>query len=75
MGTRQRRFGAVYQRADGRWKGKIRIPGGGRCSFYALTRRDMIHRLSQERWALGNSFAAEHRPGLYRRYPASQSRS
>ena len=53
MGTRQHRFGAVYQRADGRWEGKIRIPRGGRCSFYALTRRDMIHTLSQERWALG----------------------
>ena len=52
MGTGQRRFGAVCQREMGAGR-EIRIPGGGRCSFYARTRRDMIHRLSQERWALG----------------------
>jgi len=53
MGKRSRGFGAVYLRPDGRWEGQIRIPGGGRRSFYAKTRRDVIHRLSQERWALG----------------------
>src|SRR5712691_962170 len=53
MGKRQRGYGAVYRWRDGRWEGQIRIPGGGRRSFYAKTRRDVIHRLSQERWALG----------------------
>lgn len=53
MGKRSRGYGAVYRRPDGRWEGQIRIPGGGRRSFYARTRRDVIHRLSQERWALG----------------------
>ena len=53
MGKRKRGFGAVYLRPDGRWEGQIRIPGGARRSFYARSRRDVIHRLSQERWALG----------------------
>ncbi|HEX9096235.1 MAG TPA: tyrosine-type recombinase/integrase [Candidatus Dormibacteraeota bacterium] len=53
MGKRGRGYRAVYWRPDGRWEGQIRIPGGGRRSFYVRTRRDVIHRLSQERWALG----------------------
>jgi hypothetical protein len=53
MGKRSRGYGAVYWRPDGRWEGQIRIPGGGRRSFYARTRRDVIHRLSEARWALG----------------------
>ncbi len=53
MGKRGRGFGAVYLRPDGRWEGQIRIPGGSRRSFYARTRRDVIHRLSEARWALG----------------------
>jgi hypothetical protein len=53
MGKRSRGFGAVYRRPDERWEGQIRIPGGGRRSFYAKTRRDVIHRLSEARWALG----------------------
>jgi|GEM_PF-4027057 len=53
MGKRGRGFGAVYWRPDGRWEGQIRIPGGGRRSFYARTRRDVIHRLSEARWSLG----------------------
>ncbi len=53
MGKRTRGCGAVYHRPDGRWEGQIRIPGGGRRSFYARTRRDVIHRLSEARWALG----------------------
>ncbi len=53
MGKRGRGYGAVYWRPDGRWEGQIRIPGGGRRSFYARTRRDVIHRLSEARWALG----------------------
>ncbi len=53
MGKRQAGFGAVYRRRDGRWEGQIRIPGGRRRSFYGRSRRDLIHRLVDARWALG----------------------
>ncbi len=53
MGKRTRGYGAVYHRPDGRWEGQIRIPGGGRRSFYARTRREVIRRLTEARWALG----------------------
>ena len=53
MGKRRRGFGAVFHRPDGRWEGQLRIPGGGRRSVYARTRREAVHRLFQERWALG----------------------
>jgi hypothetical protein len=46
MGKRGRGCEAVYHRPDGRWEGQIRIPGGGRRSFCARTRRDVIHRLT-----------------------------
>jgi len=53
MGKRTRGYGAVYHRPDGRWEGQMRIPGGHRRSFYARTRRDLIYRLAEARWALG----------------------
>ncbi len=53
MGKRTRGYGAVYHRPDGRWEGQIRIPGGRRRSFYARTRREVIRRLTEARWALG----------------------
>jgi|ERR1700682_6023810 integrase len=53
MGKRTRGYGAVYHRPDGRWEGQIRIPGGARRSFYARTRREVIRRLTEARWALG----------------------
>jgi hypothetical protein len=53
MGKRQAGFGAVYRRRDGRWEGQIRIPGGRRCSFYGHSKRDLIHKLADARWALG----------------------
>ncbi len=53
MGKRGRGYGAVYWRPDGRWEGQIRISGGGRRSFYARTRREVIRRLTEARWALG----------------------
>ena len=53
MGKRRRGFGAIYHRRDGRWEGQIRIPGGGRRSVYARTRVDVIQRLAESRWALG----------------------
>jgi integrase len=53
LGKRRRGFGAVYHRPYGRWEGQIRIPGGGRRSVYGRTRREAVHRLSEERWALG----------------------
>jgi hypothetical protein len=53
MGNRTRGYGAVHHRPDGRWEGQIRIPGGGRRSFYARTRHEVIRRLTEARWALG----------------------
>jgi hypothetical protein len=53
MGKRQAGFGAVYRRADGRWEGQIRIPGGRRRSLYGHSRRDLIHKLVDARWSLG----------------------
>jgi hypothetical protein len=53
MGKRTRGYGAVYHRPDGRWEGQIRIPGGGRRSFYTRTRREVIRRLTEARRALG----------------------
>jgi integrase len=53
MERRQRGLGGVYQRADGRWEGRLRIRGGRRRSFYARTRRDAVRRLGEARWALG----------------------
>ncbi len=53
MERRQRGLGGVYQRADGRWEGRLRIRGGRRRSFYARSRRDAIRRVGEARWALG----------------------
>jgi hypothetical protein len=53
MARRNRGLGAVFFRADGRWEGQIRIEGGRRRSFYARTRRDLVHKLADARWALG----------------------
>ena len=53
MARRNRGLGAVFLRADGRWEGQIRIGGGRRRSIYARTRRDLVHKLADARWALG----------------------
>ena len=53
MARRNRGLGAVFLRPDGRWEGQIRIGGGRRRSFYARTRRDLVHKLADARWALG----------------------
>lgn len=53
MDRRQQGLGGVYQRRDGRWEGRLRIRGGPRRSFYGRSRRDVIRRLGEARWALG----------------------
>jgi len=53
MTRRNRGLGAVFLRADGRWEGQIRIGGGRRRSFYARTRGDLVRKLADARWALG----------------------
>ena len=52
MARRNRGLGAVFLRADGRWEGQIRIGAGRRRSFYAHTRRDLVHKLAEARWAV-----------------------
>jgi site-specific recombinase XerD len=54
-------MGGVYQRGDGRWEGRIRIRGGRRRSFYARTRRDVVRRLGEARWALGQGLGVSAR--------------
>jgi integrase len=68
MERRQRGLGGVYQRADGRWEGRIRIRGGRRRSFYPRTRRDVVRRLGEVRWALGEGLAVSARTTSLRIY-------
>jgi site-specific recombinase XerD len=68
MDRRHRGLGGVYQRRDGRWEGRIRIRGGPRRSFYARTRRDVVRRLSEARWALGQGLAVSARTTSLRVY-------
>ncbi len=53
MERRHQGLGGVYQRRDGRWEGRLRIRGGPRRSFYGRSRGDVIRRLGEARWALG----------------------
>jgi hypothetical protein len=68
MDRRHRGLGGVYQRRDGRWEGRIRTRGGPRRSFYARTRRDVVRRLSEARWALGQGLAVSARTTSLRVY-------
>ena len=42
---RGNREGQVYKRADGRWEARVRLPDGGRKSFYAKTRKEAAQKL------------------------------
>ncbi len=68
MARRNRGLGAVFLRADGRWEGQIRIGGGRRRSFYAHTRRDLVHKLADARWALGEGLPVSARTQSLRAY-------
>src|SRR5829696_8762132 len=39
--------GAIYQRADGRWVGRLVLPDGKRKSYYAKTRKEAGDKLKQ----------------------------
>jgi integrase len=49
MARRKNGRGAVFQRADGRWEGQLRLPAGGRKCFYGRSRRT---KLEQGGWLL-----------------------
>ena len=68
MGKRETGLGTVYRRQDGRWEGQIRIPGGRRRSFYSHSRRDLIHKLADARWALGEGMPVSARTTSLRIY-------
>jgi hypothetical protein len=53
MARRNRGLGAVFLRADGAGRARFEIGRGRRRSFYARTRRDLVHKLADARWALG----------------------
>ncbi len=61
MARRARRHPAVYQRTDGRWEGQLRLPGGGRRSFYGRTRRETIQKLEPGSWSLALGLAVSSR--------------
>ena len=39
--------GAIYQRTDGRWVGRLVLPDGKRKSYYAKTRKEARDKLKQ----------------------------
>jgi hypothetical protein len=61
MGKPSRDYGAVYWRPAGRWEGQISYSGRGLQILLPQTRRDVIHRLSQGRWALGQGLPVSAR--------------
>jgi hypothetical protein len=61
MGKRANGQGAVYLRGDGRWKGQLRLPAGGRKSVYARTRRDLLRKLREASWMLAQGLPVSSR--------------
>ena len=66
MAVEQRRRGwgegAVYQRADGRWEGQVRLPDGTRKHLYATSRRKAEQKVFAYRKALEEGDAVRGRP-------------
>ena len=54
MGKRVDGSGAVYHRSDGRWEAQLRLPHGGRKSFYARTRDEAVDHLEDGAWMLAS---------------------
>ena len=52
MARRARGEGAVYRRSDGRWEAQLRLGVGRRKSVYGRTRREVLGKLREARWAL-----------------------
>ena len=52
MARRAKGEGAVYLRGDGRWEAQLRLGVGKRKSVYGRTRREVLGKLREARWAL-----------------------
>ena len=59
MAKRANGQGAVYLRGDGRWEAQLRLAGGGRKSVYGRTRREVLGKLREARWAVGQRAASQ----------------
>src|SRR5258706_2306076 len=51
MAKRANGQGVVYLGGDGRWEAQLRLAGGGRKSVYWRTRREVVGKLREARWA------------------------
>ena len=52
MRRRSKGEGAIYLRGDGRWEAQLRLGAGRRRSVYGRTRREVLGKLREARWAL-----------------------
>jgi integrase len=52
MARRSKGEGAIYLRGDGRWEAQLRLGAGRRKSVYGRTRREVLGKLREARWAL-----------------------
>jgi integrase len=61
MAKRANGQGAVYLRGDGRWEAQLRLAGGGRKSVYGRTRREVLGKLREARWAAARGLPVSSR--------------
>jgi len=61
MAKRANGQGAVYLRGDGRWEAQLRFAGGGRKSVYGRTRREVLGKLREARWAAARGLPVSSR--------------
>jgi integrase len=52
MARRSKGEGAIYLRGDGRWEAQLRLGAGRRKSVYGRTKREVLGKLREARWAL-----------------------
>jgi len=61
MAKRANGQGAVYLRGDGRWDAQLRLAGGGRKSVNGRTRREVLGKLREMRWAAARGLPVSSR--------------
>jgi len=60
--------GAVYLRADGRWEAQFRMADGRRKCLYGRTRREVLSKLRETRWAVAHGLPVSSRKLLLSEY-------
>ena len=68
MQRRARGRGAVYLRADGRWEAQFRMADGRRKCLYGRTRREVLSKLRETRWAVAHGLPVSSRKLLLSEY-------